>query len=280
MQYSLKAINFTPGQWAQGGAGVTPEFPWYAAPYLDMTAAQLQSLAQGVGLTLGDTWWNNGTQASAEGNCFMLVKANAALTVGQFVAMDAPQSGTYTTAGSTAAVTKTNITEAGAVNSEIDNFLAVIATGQTIPQIRRIKGNTTGATASYTIALPDYLRPSSPNDTETWATTPTNGDALTIIRPFNVKVCTSALQPIGVALGAVTSGNYTIIQIAGLAGISAVTGLVAMQPAIISATAGAAGPAPANFSTTVPTIYGGAIIPMMATAGTVLAPAMINFIGA
>lgn len=280
MQFAFKTINFTPGSWAQGGSGVAPLFPWFTAPYLDMNATNFQSLAQGVGLTLGDIFWNNGVQGASEGNAFMVVKANAALTVGQVVAMDAAQSGTYTTAGSTAAVAKTNITEAGAVNSEIDNFLGVLATGQTVPQIRRIKANSTGANATYTISLPDYLRPNLPNDLDTWTTTPTNGDALAVIRPFNVKVCTTALQPIGIALGAVTSGNYTIIQVAGLAGVSALTGCVAMTPAIMSATAGAIGPAPANYSAANFSVFGGAIIPMMATGGTVLVPAMVNFIGA
>lgn len=278
MMFSHKTINFTPGQWAQGGSGVSPLFPWYAAPYLDMSATQLQAIAQGVGLALGDLWWNNGTQRACESNAFMLVKANANLTVGQIVAMDAPQSGTYTAAGSTAAVTKTNITEAGAVNSEIDNFIAVIATGQSVPQIRRIKGNSTGANATYTISLPDYLRPNLPNDLDTWTTTPTNGDALTIIRPFNVKVCTASLQPIGVALGTVTSGNYTIIQVAGLAGVSAITGLTAMLPAGVGA-AGVVAPQPANYSAAQYNNAGASIIPLMATSGSVFIPAMVNFIG-
>src|SRR5271169_4533299 len=170
MLFSPKAINFTPGVWAQGGSGVAGNFfPWYAAPFLDITPATYANISAGYGLSLGDYWWNNGTQVSAEGNAFMFVKANAALTVGQLVSMDAPQTGTYTS-GTTKILT--NITEAGAVNSEVDNWLTVIATGQAVPQIRRIKANSTGATALYTISLPDFLRPNSPADTETFVTTP------------------------------------------------------------------------------------------------------------
>lgn len=278
MMFSNKAINFTPGQWAQGGSGVAPLYPWYAAPYIDMTAASLQSLAQGVGLTLGDTWWNNGVQAAAKGNAFMLVKANAALTVGQIVAMDAPQTGTYTTAGSTAAVSVTNITEAQGVNGDVDNWLYVIATGQTVPQIRRIKANTNGAAARFTIALPDHLRPNLPNDLDTWTTTPTNGDALGVIRPWTVRVCTAALQPVGVALGTVTSGNYTIIQVAGLAGVSAITGLTTMVPAGVGA-AGVVAPQPANYSAAIYNNAGASIIPLHTTGGSLMIPAMVNFIG-
>ncbi|MEI6473229.1 MAG: hypothetical protein WCO20_11360 [Holophagaceae bacterium] len=45
---------------------------------------------------------------------------------------------------------------------------------------------------------------------------PTNGDVGIIIRPFNVKKCTSVLVPVGVALGTVTDGYYTVIQVAGI----------------------------------------------------------------
>jgi len=278
MMFAKKNINFTPGQWAQGGSGVAPLYPWYGAPYIDMTTASLQSLAQGVGLALGDIWWNNGVAAACEGNAFMLVKANAALTVGQIVAMDAPQTGTYTTASSTAAVSITNITEAQGVNGDVDNWLYVIATGQAVPQIRRIKANTNGAAARFTIALPDYLRPGLPNDLDTWTTTPTNADPLGVIRPFQVKVCTAALQPIGVALGSVTSGNYTIIQVAGLAGVSAITGLTTMVPAGVGA-AGVVAPQPANYATAIYNNAGASIIPLHTTGGSLMIPAMVNFIG-
>lgn len=284
MLFSPKAINFTPGVWAQGGSGVAGNFfPWYTAPFLDMTQAQWQAVAQGVGLSLGDSWWNNGTQGAAEGNAFMFVKANAGLTIGQLVAMDAPQTGTFTTAGSTASLSKTNITEAGAVNSEIDNWLTVIATGQAVPQARRIKANTTGANAIYTISQPDFLRPNSPNDLDVWTTTPTNGDQVAVVRPFQVKVCTASLQPIGVALGTVTSGDFTIIQIAGLAGVSCVGNTLA-NVAMVPGSPGAAGVLtgqPANYSAAQYFNAGGSIVPMMANAAaSAMVMCMVNFVGA
>src|SRR5271169_341254 len=284
MLFSPKAINFSPGVWAQGGSGVSGNFfPWYAAPFIDITPATYANISAGYGLSLGDYWWNNGTQVSAEGNAFMFVKANAALTIGQLVSMDAPQTGTYTTAGSTASKTVTNITEAGAVNSEIDNWLTVIATGQSVPQARRIKANTTGAAAVYTISLPDFLRPNSPNDQDVWTTTPTNGDQLAIVRPYNVKVCTAALQPIGVALGTVTSGDYTIIQIAGLAGVSCVGNTLA-NVAMVPGSPGAAGVLtgqPANYSAAQYFNAGGSIVPLMANAAaSAMVMCMVNFVGA
>lgn len=284
MQYCPKAINFTPGVWAQGGSGVAGNFfPWYAAPYLDITAANFASIAAGVGLSPGDLWWNNGVQDGNEGNAFMLVRAQAALTIGQLVAMDAPQTGTYTTAGSTAAISKTNITEAQGVNGDVGNYLSGIFTGQSVPQIRKIKANTNGANALFTISLPDYLRPSLPADQDGWTTTPTNGDQVCVIRPWNVRVCTAVLQPVGVALGTVTSGSYTIIQVAGLAGVSAVGNTLA-NVAMVPGAPGAAGVLtgqPANYSAAQIYTQGTAIVPMIANAAaSAMIPCMVNFIGA
>ncbi len=288
MQFSPKTINFTPGQWAQGGSGVSPLFPWFGSPFLDMTAANFPTLAGAVGLALGDFWWNNGVPGAAEGNAFMIVKANAALTVGQLVAMDAPQSGTYTSAGSTASRSVTNITEAQGVNGDVGNWLSVLATGQTVPQIRLIKANTNGANAVFTISLPDFLRPNSPNDLDTWTTTPTNADPLTVIRPWQVRVCTAALNPIGVALGTVTSGSFTVIQVAGLAGVSATAtvGITAMTTLVTPAAAGVlngfAGTATALTGTAASNqMIGASIVPLITLAsGSAMIPCMVNFIGA
>ena len=284
MQFSPKSINFTPGVWAQGGSGVAGNFfPWYASPYLDITAANYAGIQAGLGLSPGDFWWNNGTQEGCEGNAFMFVKANAGLTIGQLVAMDAPQTGTYTAAGSTASTTITNITEAQGVNGDVNNYLSGIFTGQAVPQIRRIKGNTNGANAQFKISLPDYLRPNLPNDLDVWTTTPTNGDQLCVIRPFNVRVCTASLQPIGVALGTVTSGSYTIIQVAGLAGVSAVGNSLA-NVAMVPGAPGAAGVLtgqPANYSAAQIFTQGTAIVPLIAnSAASAFIPCMVNFIGA
>jgi hypothetical protein len=279
MMFSPKAINFTSGVWAQGGSGVVGNyFPWFASPYLDITAANYASIAAGVGLSLGDFWWNNGTQSGNEGNAFMLVKANAALAIGQIVQIDAPQAGTYTAAGSTASKLVTNITEAGAVNSEVDNYINVIATSQTVPNMRRIKGNTTGANAVYTISLPDYLRPSSPADLDVLvAPSLANGDPLQIIRPWNVVVGTTNGIPVGVALGTVTSGSYTIVQVAGLTQILAngTTTLTVNQPATLGTLGRALGLAAATQYAA-----GYTILPQVTnnTAGTFV-PAYVNFIG-
>jgi len=275
--YCPKAINFTPGVWAQGGSGVVGNFfPWYGSPFIDITAANYASLSASVGLTLGDYWWNNGTMQGCEGNAFMFVKANAALTLGQIVQIDAPTAGTYTAAGSTASKTVTNITTT-ATNVEVDNWLNCIATGQSVPQMRRIKANTSGANAVFTISLPDYLRPSLPNDQDVWTTTPTNGDPLQVIRPWNVVVGTTAGIPVGVALGSVTSGSYTIVQVAGICNV------------IANGTTTTAVNAPATLGTLGRVIGLGAasqyaagwtILPQVAnnTAGTFI-PAYVNFIG-
>jgi len=288
MMFSPKVISYLGMQAAQGGPGTAPEFPWLASPFLDMTSTTFPTIAAAAGLSLGDTWWVNGVQGAGQGNCFMLVKAQAALTVGQLVTMDAPQSGTFTAAGSTVSKIITNITEAQGVNGDIDNWLGVLATGQTVPQLRRIKANTNGAAAAFTISLPDFLRPNSPNDTETFVTQPTNGDALTVIRPYNVKVCTATTSPIGVALGTVTSGSFTVIQVAGLAGVSATAtvAIAAMSSLVTPAAAGVlngfAGTATALVGTAASSeMLGASIIPLMAlAAGSAMIPCMVNFTGA
>jgi hypothetical protein len=157
-----------------------------------------------------------------------------------------------------------------------------------VPQIRRIKANTNGANAIYTISLPDYLRPSLPNDLDVWTTTPTNGDALTVIRPWNVKVCTATTNPVGVALGTVTSGSYTIIQVAGLAGVSATAtvAITAMSTLVTPAASGVlngfAGTATALVGTAASTyMQGASIVPLIALAsGSAMIPCFVNFIGA
>ena len=283
MLFSPKTINFTPGVSAQGGSGVTGNFwPWYASPYLDITPANYITLAQGLGLSPGDYWWLNGTQQGAEGNAFMFVKCNSAIAgAGLLLAVDTPATGTFTAAGSTVSKIVTTVTAGAANNSEVDNWLFAASTGATSLNLRRVKANTGGANSTFTISLPDYLRPNLPNDQDVFATQPTNGDQIRLVRPYNTQICTASLVPFGVSLGAVTSGDYTIIQVAGLCGLQSSGAITFVNQQAMPAAAGqiqllAGANLNLNFngaSMILPQYFG------TATAGNQLIPAYVNFIG-
>lgn len=282
MQQRWKKIDYTSPAGSQGGPGIQAQISWYlSTPYIDMTLAQFQGVAQNVGASIGDVWWLGGKAPASGGNAFMFVKADAALALGQLVTMAAPTAGTLTIPGvpvSTAAAITTSLT-ASAVNVEVDNFIYVNpAAGYTTTQLRRIKANTAAAGASnYTVSLTDFLRPNSPLDADIFDgfSAMANADAVCVIRPYHVIVNTATTVPIGVALGTVTSGNYTIIQVAGLAGVKSTTATANVP--IVGAAAGltvtGAGTANAYDSACM-------MVPMITNAvANNIIPVMVNFLG-
>jgi hypothetical protein len=124
------------------------------------------------------------------------------------------------------------------------------------------------------------MRPNSPTDADVFDTLATNADTLCIVRPWDLIVNTATTVPVGIALGTVTAGNFTIIQVAGLAAVLAtgnVTALVANQPAVGAAAGVISGSAAAAAN-----LYTGAglILPQFATAAVgLLIPAYVNFTG-
>jgi len=288
MLYRPKKIDYTVPASAQGGPGVQKQVGHYfGTPYLDMTLAQWQGVSAAIGAQLGDIWWLGGGARANGGNAFMFVKNTTAgaLTQGQLVTAALPTTGTLTVPGSpvsTAASITTNISNATAgVNGEVDNwiYVAPAATFAT-PQLRRIKATTAAATGNFTVALPDPLRPNSPNDQDVFDgfAVFANADPLTVIRPYQVIECTATKIPIGVALGAVTAGSYTVIQVAGLALVLTKgdgTALVVNVPAAPAAAGFAIGSAAAN-------LYRGAgmILPQFASAAaSLILPCFVNFTG-
>lgn len=291
MLWRPKKIDYTSPASAQGGPGVSKQVTWYVGtPYIDMTAAVFTGVQQAIGASLGDVWWLGGTGPASGGNAFMFVKATAALTLGQLVAPATPTTGTITVPGSpvttTAAVT-TNISNAAAgVNGEVDNWFYGNITGAALPQMRRIKANTAAATGNFTFALPDFLRPNSPTDKDVLDTAATNADPCCVIRPYNVIVGTASLIPVGVALGSVTIGNFTVVQVAGLALVQAVGGTVALvvgepaAPGAAGVITGFAGTATALVGRAAPQFgQGGMLLPQFATAATLTIPTYVNFMG-
>jgi len=307
MQYLHKKIDYTVPSGHEGGPGVGRQItPYLGTPYLNMTAAQWLAVHQSIGAFLGDTWTLGGRASALGGNTFMFVKSNATLGLGQLVTARAPtfqvddaggaNSTVITGAGSasspttTTAVVTTNMTISTwavppGVNGEVDNWLwvnSVAGNAAAIPQLRRIKANSSSATAFFTVAQADYMRPNSAVDKDVFDYTPLNAELCSIIRPYHVIQCTEALAPVGVALGTVTAGNYTIIQIAGLANVlvdgdGVNEGLVVNQPAWTVAAGAIRG---AN-GVAAQLVQGACILPQHASvadiAAGVMIPCYVNF---
>jgi len=193
---------FLPTGKLAGGAA----YPWYTADALNSSTP----LAP-----LGAFWELQGDLDVGGGNAFIYVKATEALAAGEVVSWKVAASSTVTASGSD---TRKIVYAAGSltVNAEVGNFLYIQNTtsngGGSV--LRRIRSNT--ATV-ITFGGADPNSPSGADDVDCLTLAATNGDVVSIIRPYQVQICTATTVPIGIALGTVTSGNYTIIQVAGLA---------------------------------------------------------------
>lgn len=211
-------------------------FPYYDPSQINDATPRMET---------GQFWYDEST-----GNVFMYVKAAAALAIGQVVALQTPATDTVVAAGSTTSTV--NLTTGGlTVNAERGNFVNFIniATSSVIAT-RLIKANAAG---SVTVSLTTSLVGNNQPDLDVLPSVPANASAVSIIRPWQVIVNTASTVPIGVALGTVTSGNFTIIQVAGLGqvlGVGSTTALVAGAPGVggaagvITGTPAQAGAAP------------------------------------
>jgi hypothetical protein len=252
----------------------TSVFPWYGAPYIDQTVASGGPLVEP-----GSRWIDETT-----GNSFMVVKAAAGLTIGQVVALQTPATDTVTAAGSTTSVINLT-TGALTVNAEVGNyvFFANLASS-TVIAARRIKAN---AAASLTVAITSSLIGNNQPDADVLPSVPANGSAVSIIRPWTVVVGTASLVPVGVALGTVTSGSFTIIQVGGLAmveGSNSLANLVAGTPAAVTAAGIISGMIAQVTATPLVDLYGQGLnitpLASYASAGPVLIPCYLNTTGA
>ena len=253
-----------------------PSYPWYPDTYL-ASATPL--------VALGSFWEAQGDPEVGGGNAFLYVKNGAtALAAGDVVGYSVGAASTVTATGSD---TQAIVTGGGAltVNAEIGNWLFVRNTtsngGGAV--LRRIKSNTA---TKVTISGKDPNSPAGSADIDQLTLAATNGDVTAIVRPWRVEPITATggagpWVPVGVALGTVGAGKYTIIQVAGLGIIKALgettAVLVAGKPAqAVSATAGTL-----TGAATASPFFGGAIfIPQLpvdsATALTI--PALFNCI--
>jgi len=307
VQFRHKKIDYTVPSGHEGGPGVGKQWtPYVGTPYLNMTAAQWQAVATSIGATLGATWTIGGSSAALGGNTFMFVYTKEALVLGNLVAARPPTAevddnggaaatvvtgaGTAVSPTTTTAIVTTNIDNTSfpvpvGVNGDVDNWLwvnSVAGNVAGVPQLRRIKANSSSASSFYTVSQRDYSRPNSALDADVFDYTPLNAELCSIIRPYHVIVSTATTTPIGVALGTVTAGRYTIIQIGGLASILADANglneaLVEGQPAWTIAAGAIRG------ANGVASLYTGAgsILPMYASAADIAAglrvPCFVNF---
>jgi hypothetical protein len=210
-------------------------------------------------------------------NAFMYVKAGEALTNGAVVYQQAPAAVVVVNAASTVATTV--LSSAGwTANAEVGNWIYFDNGGATPgPTLRKIKAN---AASTVTISQRDMNSTLDQNDADALSAILTNGTNTSTYRPGTVLNCTNAKTPIGIALATVTSGYYTVIQVEGLALVSAIgngTATVVDEPAKLSATAGSimgAGAAACVFAgTTIRPQYA------FSGAGPQLIPAHVNFLG-
>lgn len=154
------------------------------------------------------------------GNQFVYVRSVAALAQGQVCTYAANLVGTVS-AGTTTAVINTNVTTT--INeASVGSFLAD-GGASGIVFLKLIKAQTAiGANTQFTISKLSIFLGTGKQDGDVLGSTPTTGDAAHVIRLFGVDVAGAVGVPVGVALGTVTSGNRTIIQVAGLAQVLSV----------------------------------------------------------
>jgi hypothetical protein len=169
------------------------------------------------------------------------------MAIGNTVCLAAPGTDTAAAGSTTQVVNLT--TGALTVNAEVNNFLyeKQIASGGTgttkSDALKLIKANAAG---TITVSLTDTKQSNLQIDPDAYVTAPATNDNLTIIRPFNVvaiptaQAATALCQ--GIAMQAVTSGDFGLFQTGGIALVlyEVTTAAVANAPAVLSgATAGA-----------------------------------------
>jgi hypothetical protein len=244
-------------------------WPWYGSNYYNSATPLIDA---------GAKWDLVGDIASGGGNSFMYVKAAAGVSfaAGQLVSFATPTASTVTAAGST----KGKIVWAAGgltVNAEVGNVLYVAnstASGGGFT-LRKIIANTA---TTITVSDTDFNVASKPLDQNAFEEIPTNADIAIIIRPYQVIVNTATTVPVGVALGTVTAGYYTIVQTKGLGlilGVGSGTALEVNDPAVPTS-----GGAVIGSNGTLTAYAGPNIIPQAAYAGaSSLQPMLFNLDG-
>lgn len=180
------------------------------------------------------------------GFSYCVVRAGAALALGQVCTLLANTTGTVS-AGTTTSLVKTNITTT-LDEVMIGSFLMINGKGGSAgtvvtklikSQVINAGGAKIGANTNFGISINDTRMGRGGADGDLLSFTPTTADDVHIIRPYSVDVAGAGGYPVGVALGTITSGNRTIIQISGLARVLTVGTTDALTDGGVAVTAAA-----------------------------------------
>lgn len=226
------------------------------------------------------------------GGVYVYVRCVAGLAQGQVVKYAAGTAGTIS-AATTVAQINTNITTTLREDS-VGSFLASTGTaaGAGVNFVKLIKKQLVagvpgvGANSQFVISLTDIFFGVGKNDGDALAAIPTTADPCILLRPFAVDVAGVAAIPVGVALGTVTSGNRTLVQVAGLAQVLAigVTDPVTDGGVVTTAASGNVKglltvPTAASDSTEIPAIVGIARQPYVSTAPKLITVSLFDLLG-
>jgi hypothetical protein len=164
------------------------------------------------------------------GHSYIYVRAGAALAIGQVVTLlDNPAEGAVQAADTVADnIHIVKVSAAGlTANSEVGNFIQFNNSTGSIGDLKLIKANTAtvGGNAYITISVLNHFqgRPVYDGDAPAAAYLAATSE-VSIIRPWNVDVAGDNEAPYGIAMGTVTSGNNTLVQIEGLAHVLGAAG--------------------------------------------------------
>lgn len=208
---------------------------------------------------------------------YVYVRANAGLAVGQCLRYAPNLTGTITSASSTVASITTNITTT-IDESAVGSFLCSngLASGTGPVFTKKIKKQTAiGANTNFKISLKQIFFGINQFDGDVLAASPAlvNGDVVHVIRAYSVDVAGVADPCYGIAMGTVTSGNFTFVQTTGLARVSVIgsTDAAVENRYLCTAASGNAKgvlgtPTAASDSTEVPSIVGFAKMPYTGAA--------------
>lgn len=205
-------------------------------PWLSTDFATVGTSA--VGWDLTQPWYDG------FGNWFSLKRMRgSALAAGQVVEWNPPGTDTALTGSTKYVVLLT--TGALTADAEIGNFVFNATLAQTLSNQDALKIIKDNAVASLTVSEIDNKRTNLLRDADAYVTAPANTEALSIIRPHEMRLFPTADaafgNPIGVGIGAIADASWGFVQIGGLALIRAVASPAATpnKPAIPSgATAG------------------------------------------
>lgn len=208
------------------------EGAYQAFKNLDVADADFQKLGLG-----------KGAEAEYEGGTIRIVRARGALVAGGLCKLyigGANRTGTLT-ANTTKAVTEGAETY---VKGDLSGGNVFIKSGTGVGQLRKILSNDAAAGASHlTVARPDTgLNQTAIQSPDAFATLPDATSTYSIVMGWEVVASAGVNDYVNaIALGTVTSGNWTLVQTRGYCLINCVgstDALTAGGPIVPSATAG------------------------------------------